>query len=219
MLASQLVHQPRPIAAAVAFAATMVVALFAVFAMQTPRDRRSLLRWLGQTPGRLVYTLTHPHSPVLWYKAVSRRPRLWGVVAAAAAVLVAAPLVAYRVSPRLRLGVVFVRVSDRAQGPTLWAPVIREGRPALPFLISQFTSGETTELHRLNRRLDAVLRLTLDWLHWRQHFVGEPLPAAPAGRWSWESWWRVNGPRVPQLGRDDPAYERWRRERMSPWTR
>ena len=216
MLGLQLTHQSRPIAAAIVFVATVAMALLAVLAMQTPRDRRDLLRWLRQAPVRLSQAGAGALWPVNWWRAARRRPRLWGVVTAVVAFLIIAPLVLYRVSPRVRLGVAFVRVSERAEGSTLWAPVIQEGRAAVPFLISQFTAGETREQHSLNRRLDAVLRLTLEWLHWRQPFTTDPSPPQPASRQSWQLWWEVNASRVPELGRDDDAYQRWRRERTTP---
>jgi hypothetical protein len=80
-------------------------------------------------------------------------------------------------------------MSDRAEGPTFWGPIIREGRPAIPFLIGQFSAGETAEDLALNRRLDSALRLTLEWLHSRQPFTTTPLPpgslfgSPPASGW------------------------------------
>ena len=206
----------RPLAALIAFAVTLAVALFAVYAFQTPRDRKAIVSWLRQAPGRAREALSRLLSPASWWSAIRRHRRASAAVGGLLLLAVLVPTLAYRSSARFRLAVHIVRVSERAEGPTHWAPIIREGRPAIPFLISQFTSGQTSEQRTLDRRLDAALRLTLDWLHWRQAFRTDPLPTEPAGRLRWSRWWEENEARVPDLGREDDLYEQWRRLRSGP---
>ena len=216
MLGYLLAAESHPVAALVAFVLTVAVALGAAYRLQAPEDRRALVRWLGGAPGRVGRALAAPLSPGSWRRALRRHPRAWAAAAAVVVLAVVAVVLAYRWSPGFRLAVHFRRVSERAQGPTYWAPVIREGRPAIPFLIDQFAAGGSASERTLNRRVDAALRLALEWLHWRQPFTAEPLPPEPWGRRRWSRWWEANRSRVPELGRDDDLYERWRRSRSGP---
>lgn len=211
-----LAQEPHPVAAAVAFVLTVAVALFAAYRMMAPRDRRTLVKWLGEAPARLGAALAAAVSPGAWRRTFARHPRAWAVTVGSVAAVAAASAAAYRWSPGFRLAVQFGRVIERAEGPTNWAPIIREGRPAIPFLIGQFTPGRSPEERTLNLRVDRALRLTLEWLQWRQPFNTEPLPPEPSGRQRWSRWWEANRSRIPDLGRRDDLYERWRRSRTGP---
>jgi hypothetical protein len=209
-------RESHPLAATLAFALTLTLALLAVYWMQRPSDRQAVRQWLRRAPRRAGASLLRALSPGLWWSALGRHPRAWVTVAALLLLLTAGPLGAYHACPRFRLWVAFVRVSGQAGGPGPWAAIIREGRPAIPFLISRFSAGETPEGRGLDRRLDAALRLTLDWLHWRQTLTTTPRPAEPAPHDEWQRWWQANAAHVPPLGRDDAEYERWRQLRSGP---
>jgi len=213
----------HPVALAVTFGLTLAVAVLAVYAWQAPRDRKAIADWLrrapsrlGRAPGRLADSLAPLLSPRAWWAAVSRHRAAAALAVGAAGFVIAAPLVAYRESSYVRLAVHVSRMRDRAEGPTFWGPIIREGRPAIPFLIGQFSTGETAEDLALNRRLDSALRLTLEWLHSRQPFTTTPLPSEPAGRERWAHWWKENEANVPDLGRADDLYNAWRGSTGSP---
>lgn len=202
--------QGHPVAGAIAFAFTLGVAVFAVYAWQAPRDRKAIADWLRRAPGWSAKACGRLLSPRAWWSAVSGHPRAAALAAVVAALVVAGPLVAYRVSPAVRLAVAASRLSERAEGPTFWGPIIREGRPAIPFLIGQFTAGESAEDRAADRRVDSVLRLTVAWLHSRRPFTTTPLPPQPVGRERWTQWWKENEPRIPDLGRADDLYDAWR---------
>lgn len=217
MTALVLAREPHPLAMAVAFGLALALAALAVYAWQTPRDRKALLGWLRQAPGWSAAALGRLLSPRAWRAAIGRHRRAAALTAAVVCLVVAGPLVAYRVSPTVRLAVYASRLSEWAEGPTFWGPIIREGRPAIPFLISQFTRGETAEERAVNRRLDSALRLTLEWLHSREAFTTTPLPPQPvggpaeqAGRERWARWWKENEAHVPDVGRADDLYNAWR---------
>jgi len=209
-MALLLVRGAHPVAMALALALTLALAALAVYALQVPRDRKALLGWLGGAPGRLGAVLDRLLSPRAWRAAISEHPRAAVLAAVAVCLVVAGPLVAYRVSPAVRMGVYASRLSEWAEGPTFWGVIIREGRPAIPFLISQFTHGETPEERAVNRRVDSALRLTLEWLHSREAFTTSALPAQPAGQGPWAQWWKDNEAHVPDLGRADDLYNTWR---------
>jgi len=210
VIALVLARQPHPVAMAVAFALALALAALMVYALQAPRDRKALLDWLGRSPEWALAGLGRLLSPRAWRAAIGRHPGAAVLSVAVVCLAVAGPLVAYRVSPTVRLGVYASRLSERAEGPTFWRPIIREGRPAIPFLISQFAHGETPEERAVNRRVDSALRLTLEWLQSREAFTTTPLPPQPAGRESWVRWWEENEARIPDLGRADDLYNAWR---------
>jgi len=210
MIAFVLGRQPHPVAMAAAFGLALALAALAVYGLQAPRDRKALLGWLGGAPGRLGAVLDRLLSARAWRAAISGHPLAAILAAAVVCLVVAGPLVAYRVSPTVRLGVYASRLSEWAEGPTFWGPIIREGRPAIPFLISQFTHGELAEERAVNRRVDSALRLTLEWLQWRQPFTTTPLPPQSAGQGLWAQWWKDNEAHIPDLRRADDLYDTWR---------
>jgi len=55
--------QAHPLAGAVAFAFTLGVAVFAVYAWQAPRDRKAIADWLRRAPGWCAQACARLFSP------------------------------------------------------------------------------------------------------------------------------------------------------------